>query len=685
MRIIRVLLSFFLMASGLQLLAQANCYETTRKLGIELFEKGDLPAASKKFEAAKYCPDKPANNDLDSWIAKCVVVVRVTPHELVFEASEADEQTVEISTNAKSFKVGAAPKWCTVSQQGKVLTVSCEDNLDIVPREAKISIQSGGKVAYLDIVQNAAGLELEFDPETVEFSSQEETQSVVVTTNASEWVVDSLPSWLVSDKRADTLLLFSTKNTSSQFREAEVVIQSSGQYFELPVRQHPGDTVIDASRKELVLPSDISMEKFLVISNMEGWTVETADQWIELTPLKDSVQVVVQENQSLFSRHGSLRLKSGRRYRDVVVHQGPHVSTFTMPESELKNYNVTSNDTIMVRSVPSDLVVYMDDQYVQTTPFVCQVDFEHHSLLMGFERREFLFNEQQQDIVFEPGLRFATLTLTAPTNIGLRTGFISANDFGAYSHFQASMPLVKQFATDSIKADGYHFMVGPVYSPIKFAAIYAGVGMGIHEGPSSKGVPNVNLDYEAGVMGMFKNAMLSLGFRTTRWGFGKSSSRTTFVFGIGGYLKRYYDAEKGYCASDSRRWVSLNYVARPAAQSRGLMVGDMGKAKVRTYFKTLYGHPTDTVHNVDASLGVVFTPVNGIIDMCAGLGAASSIVNKEFGIPTMEAEVGFILNFWRIPLTVMLHESDLLHDTRHLYVDLGIGFHLGEFNRNSYK
>ena len=47
----------------------------------------------------------------------------------------------------------------------------------------------------------------------------------------------------------------------------------------------------------------------------------------------------------------------------------------------------------------------------------------------------------------------------------------------------------------------------------------------------------------------------------------------------------------------------------------------------------------------------------------------------------MGVELGAILNVWRFPITVMLHESDLLGD-RHLYVDFGIGFHLGEFKKS---
>ena len=356
-----------------------------------------------------------------------------------------------------------------------------------------------------------------------------------------------------------------------------------------------------------------------------------------------------------------------------------------MPESELKSVAALTSDkeSIEVTSVPSDLVVYVDDTCRKVTPFTIPVDYEHHSIQMGFERLECLLNESQQNIVFKPGLRFATITFTAPKNIGLRTGFISASGFGAYSHFEASFPLVKEFASKDTRADGYHFMVGPVYSPIQYAAAYAGIGFGIHEGPSSKGIPNMGFAFEAGAMGMFKNVMISMGFRSTRWGLNDNDHRTTFVLGVGGYLKRYYDPKLGYCASDSRRWWSLNYITRPATRGNGLMFGDIGKAKARAYLKAMYAQPDESLKKVDASFGILFTPVNGNIDFCIGAGAGLKIGEEKPQV-TMEAEAGVILNIWRFPLTVMLHESDLLND-RHLYVDFGIGFHLDEFNRSSYK
>ena len=686
MRFIRYFLIFLIVAVTQIAMAQVNCYERTRQKGIDLYYKGEYQAAAKNFEAAKFCGDLPDDNDLDSWLDKCVINVKLSVKRLEFVASFNEEQTVEVTTKAKTFKVSKAPSWCTITQQGKMLNVYCDDNEMVTPREATVTITAAGKTAVLEIYQAAAEVELDLRPESVSFSSQSETQKVAVRSNVKEWSVDTIPEWLTVERKGDTLLLTCAKNASSAYRESELMILAAEELFPLSVRQMPGDTVLIINKKEVVLSEKYSEESALVTCNMAGWEVKSQQDWIGVTKNNDTIIVSAEENQSVFSRHGIVRLTCGTHFCDLSVYQRPHVTSFDMPESELKSVGVLTSDkeSVEVTSIPSDLVVYVDDTSRMVTPFTIPVDYEHHSIQMGFERLDYLINETQHNIVFKPGLRFAMITITAPKNIGLRTGFISANGFGAYSHFAASFPLVKEFASENTRSDGYHFMVGPVYSPIRYAAVYAGVGVGIHEGPSSRGIPNVGFDYEAGVMGMLKNVMISFGFRNTRWGLNDNDRRTTFVFGIGGYLKRYYDSKLGYCASDSRRWWSLNYISRPATKGNGLMFGDIGKGKTRTYFKAMYAQPDDTLKKVDASFGVVFTPVNGVIDFCLGAGAGVNIKEAKTQV-TMEAEAGFILNIWRFPLTIMLHESDLLNNDRHLYVDFGIGFHLGEFTRSSYK
>lgn len=48
-----------------------DCFESTRKRGIALFEQKKYDDAIRQFEAADLCPDKKENNDLTTWIKKC--------------------------------------------------------------------------------------------------------------------------------------------------------------------------------------------------------------------------------------------------------------------------------------------------------------------------------------------------------------------------------------------------------------------------------------------------------------------------------------------------------------------------------------------------------------------------------------------------------------------------------------
>ncbi len=284
-------------------------------------------------------------------------------------------------------------------------------------------------------------------------------------------------------------------------------------------------------------------------------------------------------------------------------------------------------------------------------------------------------------------MRFATITFAPKTGWGMMSGFVGTNSFGAFTHFQAAKPLVHDFIDDGEDMSGYNMTFGAVYQPRQFPYVgaYAGLGLGAY---SPK--PHIGFDYEAGIMGFYSNVILTMGFHRSR--VNATKNHTSFVLGVGGYLKRYYDPKYGYCASDSRRWWSVNYVWRPATGAKGVMFGDLGKEKARAYVKALYGSVVDstaTTRDLDLSVGLVFTPVNGIIDLCAGLGADIAFMeqNQDFkgiGFDGIGVELGAILNIWRFPITVMLHEADLFGD-RKLYVDFGVGFHFGEFKKCSYK
>lgn len=539
--------------------------------------------------------------------------------------------------------------------------------------------------------QNWGRHKFEARPDSVFFSRQGETVEVSIITKDKSWHVVSVPDWIEYDSNGGTLFLTSKKNNLARARETTVAVEAFDEEFQIVVCQAASDIVLSVDKKEMVFPCKESGGYFVVNTNMDQLQVQPSEDWIYASIVNDTVRVQIESNDSFFSRHGKIKVGMDDYFCDVYVHQQAFSSIPPFLKPELVD-DESNEDSFTVNSVPSDLKVTVIDEggesKVRYTPFEMPKDYGHYSLQMGFETREVFADEQQKDVVFKPGLRFATITWSPKTALGMMSGFVGAKSWGAYTHFQASTPFVTDFVNESRELAGYNITFGPVFRPNRFPYVgaYGGVGIG---GYAKE--PHVGLEYEAGAMGFYKNFMLSMGFHTSR--LNASSKHTSFTIGVGGYLKRYYDADLGYCASDSRRWTSLNYVFRPAENGKGLMVGDVGKDMVRTYFKAMYlsmdpssdsammVRNDETVKNVEAGLGIVFTPVNGIIDMCLGASGAVNIAGLEKRFQGIGVEVGAILNVWRFPITVFLHESDVFGE-RHLCVDFGIGIHLGEFGKS---
>ena len=659
-------------------------YNYFHEEAVKLKNEGKLVEAKEKFKKIKViCKGGiPQDNDLDKMIRECTTI-SLSESNLQFEAYGGRTKNVTVKVNASSFKASSNSKWCKVGKKGNVVSVSCENNNNPDPRNASVSVMADGKIVSFGVYQLGGQLEFEAIPDSVYFSKLSDTVEISIYTNAESWRVDTLPDWIEFQSNDSVLYLRSKENDQTEAREATVFIVAADEWFPIYVSQAQSDTTITVNKGELVFPCTDAEGRLMVSSNFNNWQVLTSNDWILASVNSDTVNVQVQQNESLFSRHGWVKIGLGNTFCKVLIHQYAFASEAPVLKSEI-NKDGESKGAILVKSIPSDLkVTIIDDgeeSSVRYTPFDLPIDYGHYSLIMGLERREVFANERQQDVLFKPGLRFATVTWSPKTTFGMMSGYVGTQSWGAFAHFQATTPLVTSFSGEDQLA-GYSMTFGPVFRPNGFPYLgaYAGVGLGGYVAE-----PHYGLDYEAGVMGFYKHCMLTMGFHTTRMS--SSVKSTQFVLGIGGYLKRYYDAQLGYCASDSRRWVSLNYVFRPAENGKGLMIGDMGKDKVRVYFKALYlptvqSSDSLVIRNIEGGLGLVFTPVNGVIDMCLGASGTVNVTGLKDRFQGVGLELGTILNVWRFPLTVFLHESDLFGE-RHLCVDFGIGFHLGEFERS---
>ena len=111
-----------------------SCYNETRSRGISFYNKGQYENAIKAFTAAKSCPDKPKNNDLDSWISKCKSKPAPTPtptpaktdtyikvdgksSTTSTQSASGGTETFNVSTDARSWTTWGVPSWCSIENK----------------------------------------------------------------------------------------------------------------------------------------------------------------------------------------------------------------------------------------------------------------------------------------------------------------------------------------------------------------------------------------------------------------------------------------------------------------------------------------------------------------------------------------------------------------------------------------
>lgn len=67
----KYLFSIFTLLQCVMVSNAQGCYKETRKHAVEVFSQSNFKYAKQVFNAAKFCPDLPAKNDLKYWIGRC--------------------------------------------------------------------------------------------------------------------------------------------------------------------------------------------------------------------------------------------------------------------------------------------------------------------------------------------------------------------------------------------------------------------------------------------------------------------------------------------------------------------------------------------------------------------------------------------------------------------------------------
>ena len=608
----------------------------------------------------------------------------------LFLNSKPGIDSIYVTTNNIEWGFMESPNWLSLYKRNNLLFITYMENRVHATREADIVVYSGDVTRNLHLTQDVGQAVLRSKYNSIIFEANRDSVIRVVETNVVNWKITTSDDWIEAYEIADTLVVKCKENMLPIPRTGTVSIQAYDKFVKYDVSQKSHVTKIDIGRDDLLVESDGGTIVMPSGITGEEWSCASDYSWLIVTRDGDDVIIDMTDNFKQ-DRRGYFILKTNTKtYRVNVYQKGA----------------ANDSPSIVIDSKPSWSRVFVDGKKAGRTPFMVVADDSVHSVRLGRETRYHVFNKNNGDVVFNTGMRYLQLTLSGET-VGVRSGFIGGKGWGGYNHFQINLDNW-DFKPKSEKGPLYVMSLGPSYEVMPWMSVYAGAGVAVsndtlrqmhvsgevpyelvHQ-PAPKEL-TIGFEVEAGLMFYYRNVFATTGFQLNR--IGTDKQKFDFSVGLGAYFNRYYDAKRGYCATRSREWWSFNIVFNPVRSGYGFMFSDVGRRNLRWYFKTItefgnywYQDENDTTvapvkrSAIDPglSLGFVFNLVPGYIDVMTGAGYQASIKAGQFEGKGVQAEVGFVMNLWRFPLTVMMRCCELEKDTRYLTVDFGFGFSFGD-------
>lgn len=154
-----------------------SCYNLNRGKGIDAFNHKRYTEAKAYFQQATKCPDKPKNNDLQSWINKCNAAINSKPNPKPQKKTDtyilidgtsttssshsasSSSEWFNVSTDARSWNTWGVPDWCYITDKNSTgfrlnfrensSTSARNDYMEVrTPKghSARISISQSGKI-----------------------------------------------------------------------------------------------------------------------------------------------------------------------------------------------------------------------------------------------------------------------------------------------------------------------------------------------------------------------------------------------------------------------------------------------------------------------------------------------------------------------------------------------------------
>lgn len=161
-----------------------SCYNTNRQNGITAFNQGNYTAAKASFLQAGKCPDRPSDNDIQSWISKCdnkINQAKGTYIHVDGKSSTTSNYSVEggsenfsVSTDAVSWTTYGVPSWCSIENKTSTgFRLRVNKNTSNSSRNDWMEVRTAnGHSARINIKQDGAGPSAKLNSVDVDFDVQ---------------------------------------------------------------------------------------------------------------------------------------------------------------------------------------------------------------------------------------------------------------------------------------------------------------------------------------------------------------------------------------------------------------------------------------------------------------------------------------------------------------------------------
>lgn len=265
-----------------------------------------------------------------------------------------------------SWTAYASHSWLEVSPDSgqareSVIRISALENYSIYDRTGYVYVRTGD-VDKVEIPVHQSGLYLEFNEESLSFSSHPGEQAVGISTNTS-WTIESCPDWITVSEQSGSgsrdVIVKVKDNPNLTSRKATIVVTHVG--LDLSSK-----LIVSQDAKEFSYGTVSTFEcsdkaqKLIVNVTTDGtWVAISNDSWLSVSPASmtgsSELNITVEENLTDSSRTGSVTLTIGdQSYTLTIIQTGKYFTIdysetdFTSKETNL-SIDVVTNDSWTAR------------------------------------------------------------------------------------------------------------------------------------------------------------------------------------------------------------------------------------------------------------------------------------------------------------------------------------------------